>query len=61
MDLGVPGNSIRIIATEATRTAINSAEFRKEIKEATGLTVEMLPKEDEGKVGALGIASSFSI
>jgi retrograde regulation protein 2 len=56
----VPDDSIRIIATEATRTAINSAEFRKEIKKATGLTVEMLPKEDEGKVGALGIASSFS-
>ncbi|KAH8598420.1 Ppx/GppA phosphatase family-domain-containing protein [Bisporella sp. PMI_857] len=59
-DLGVPGNNIRIIATEATRTAINSAEFCKEIKEATGLAVEMLPKEDEGRVGALGIASSFS-
>lgn len=60
MDLRVPDNSIRIIATEATRTAINSTEFRKEIREATGLTVEMLPKEDEGKIGALGIQSSFS-
>jgi len=59
-DLGVPGNTIRIIATEATRTAINSDEFRDKIKKATGLTVEMLAKEDEGKVGALGIASSFS-
>ncbi|KAH8655158.1 putative sensor of mitochondrial dysfunction Rtg2 [Tricladium varicosporioides] len=59
-DLGVPDNSIRIIATEATRTAINSNAFCKEIEEATGLIVEMLPKEDEGKIGALGIASSFS-
>ncbi|KAH7393762.1 putative sensor of mitochondrial dysfunction Rtg2 [Cadophora sp. MPI-SDFR-AT-0126] len=59
-DLGVSGNTIRIIATEATRTAINSVEFRDKIKKATGLTVEMLAKEDEGKVGALGIASSFS-
>lgn len=59
-DLGVPGNTIRIIATEATRTAINSREFREEVKKATGLTIEMLAKEEEGKVGALGIASSFS-
>jgi retrograde regulation protein 2 len=59
-DLGVPGNRIRIIATEATRTAINSAEYCKAIKDATGMTVEMLPKEQEGRVGALGIASSFS-
>jgi retrograde regulation protein 2 len=59
-DLGAAPQSIRIIATEATRTAINSEEFRKEVKIATGLTVEMLAKEDEGKVGALGIASSFS-
>ena len=59
-DFGVPSDRIRVIATEATRTAINSIEFLKEIKRATGLVVEMLAKEDEGKVGALGIASSFS-
>jgi retrograde regulation protein 2 len=59
-DLGVPENNIRIIATEATRTAINSMEFRREIQRATNLNVEMLAKEDEGKIGALGIASSFS-
>jgi len=59
-DLGVPGNAIRILATEAAHTAINSREFRKEVKRATGLTIEMLAKEDEGKVGALGISSSFS-
>jgi retrograde regulation protein 2 len=59
-DLGVPEDRIRIIATEATRTAINSAEFCEAIQTATGLEVEMLPKEEEGQVGALGIASSFS-
>lgn len=59
-DLGVPENRIRIIATEATREAINSAEFVTTIENETGLTVELLPKEEEGKVGALGIASSFS-
>lgn len=59
-DLGVPEKQIRIIATEATREAINSAEFVTTIKRETGLTVELLPKEEEGQVGALGIASSFS-
>ncbi|KAH8649704.1 Ppx/GppA phosphatase family-domain-containing protein [Tricladium varicosporioides] len=59
-DLDVPKKNIRIIATEATRTAINSAEYRKAILEATGLEVEMLAKEEEGYVGALGVASGFS-
>jgi retrograde regulation protein 2 len=59
-DFGVPENHIHVLATEATRTAINFAEFLRAIYASTGLTVEVLAKEDEGKVGALGIASSFS-
>jgi retrograde regulation protein 2 len=59
-DLGVPDNYIRIIATEATRTAINSDEFLKAIKIGTGLNVDLLFKEEEGRIGALGIASGFS-
>ncbi|KAJ3456087.1 hypothetical protein MRS44_016110 [Fusarium solani] len=59
-DLGVPRANIHIVATEATRAALNSAEFIKEITSATGLTVDMLHKEDEGRVGALGVASGFS-
>ncbi|KAL2674323.1 hypothetical protein Neosp_012774 [[Neocosmospora] mangrovei] len=59
-DLGVPRANIHIVATEATRAALNSAEFLKEITSATGLTVDMLHKEDEGRVGALGVASGFS-
>jgi retrograde regulation protein 2 len=58
-DLGVLNDCIRIIATEATRTAINSAEFMEAIKTATGIDVDLLPKEDEGRIGALGIASGF--
>ncbi|KAF2185324.1 putative transcription regulator [Zopfia rhizophila CBS 207.26] len=59
-DFGVPSYYTRIIATEATRTAINCTEFLKEIRKATGLSVELLPEEDEGKIGAFGIASGFS-
>jgi retrograde regulation protein 2 len=39
--------------------AINSEEFRAKIKDETGLTVEMLPKEEEGRVGANGVVASF--
>jgi retrograde regulation protein 2 len=59
-DLGVPEANIHLVATEATRAALNSDEFIKKINTATGLTVDMLPKEDEGRVGSLGVASGFS-
>jgi retrograde regulation protein 2 len=39
--------------------AINSTEYRAKIKEATGWDVNMLPKEEEGRTGAYGVASSF--
>ncbi|KAK7408175.1 retrograde regulation protein 2 [Neonectria punicea] len=59
-DFGATKDQIHVIATEATRAAINSAQFLKTVHEKTGLTVELLPKEEEGQVGALGIASGFS-
>jgi retrograde regulation protein 2 len=59
-DFGVANDKIRILATEATRTAVNSVDFRQQIKDATGWDVDMLPKEVEGRIGALGVASSFS-
>lgn len=58
-DFGVPEHQIRFLATEATRTATNSDQFRAEIKQATGWEVEMLPKEEEGRIGAMGVASSY--
>ncbi|EXJ88543.1 retrograde regulation protein 2 [Capronia coronata CBS 617.96] len=59
-EFGVRKHRIRVIATEATRTMINSKELRDHIKAKTGLVVQMLSKEDEGNVGAMGIVSSFS-
>ncbi|KAI4261047.1 MAG: hypothetical protein L6R42_003750 [Xanthoria sp. 1 TBL-2021] len=58
-DYHLPHNNVRIVATEATRNAINSTAFRQQIEQATAWTVEMLAKEDEGRVGAMGVASSF--
>ncbi|KAF2797696.1 Ppx-GppA-domain-containing protein [Melanomma pulvis-pyrius CBS 109.77] len=58
-DFHVPDAQIRIVATEATRVAQNSEAFRKEIEDATGWGVELLPKEVEGRIGAYGVASSY--
>ncbi|KIV81809.1 hypothetical protein PV11_03963 [Exophiala sideris] len=59
-DFEVPHTNIRVLATEATRTAANSEDFRKQIMDATGWEVDMLPKEAEGRIGAMGVASSFA-
>ncbi|KAG2417374.1 hypothetical protein HFD88_008593 [Aspergillus terreus] len=59
-DFGVPEENIYVLATEATRTAPNSDEFRAYIKARTGWEVTLLSKEEEGRIGALGIASSAS-
>ena len=58
-DFRVPHHRVRIVATEATREAVNSADFICQIKEGTGWPVEMLAKEEEGRIGAMGVASSF--
>ncbi|KAL4813817.1 Ppx/GppA phosphatase family-domain-containing protein [Aspergillus spinulosporus] len=52
--------NIQFVATEATREAINSSKFIQAILSATGLHLQLLRKEDEGRIGALGVASGFS-
>ncbi|EEH05817.1 retrograde regulation protein [Histoplasma capsulatum G186AR] len=61
IDFGVPQSNIHIIATEATRTAPNSEEFRDTVTKATGWKIQMLSPEEEGRVGSLGIASSLGV
>lgn len=58
-DFGVYRKHFEIVATEATRTALNSEEFLNLVQEKTNVKVDLLPKEQEGQIGALGIASSF--
>lgn len=57
---GVLPGRIRIVATEAMRTAINSDGVVREIEDATTLRIEILDKSHEGRLGAWGIASGFS-
>ncbi|EDO15843.1 hypothetical protein Kpol_507p5 [Vanderwaltozyma polyspora DSM 70294] len=59
-DFGVPEKSVRMVATEATREAINSQEFIDAIYDSTGWAVEILTREEEGRIGALGVISSFN-
>ncbi|KAL8756119.1 MAG: hypothetical protein Q9184_004599 [Pyrenodesmia sp. 2 TL-2023] len=58
-DFQVPQDRVRVVATEATRNAVNSEDLRQQIERATSWRVEMLAKEDEGRIGAMGVASSF--
>jgi len=58
-DFGIPGHRIRVVATEATRTALNGNELIGKVQDKVGIRIEMLSKEEEGRIGALGIASSF--
>ncbi|KAK9250328.1 Ppx/GppA phosphatase family-domain-containing protein [Lipomyces tetrasporus] len=58
-DFGVAKDHVHIVATEATRAAKNSSELLTAIKQETDLDVELLQKEDEGHIGALGVASGF--
>lgn len=62
LDFDVPQRSenVRILATEATRNAINATEFITKIETVLGnpWKVDILAKEDEGRVGALGVVSS---
>lgn len=59
-DFGMAKDHVHVLATEATRAALNSTKFLNEIRDRTGLEVQLLPKEEEGQIGALGIASGFS-
>lgn len=59
-DFGVPPENIHVLATEATRTAPNGEHLCKKIKDATGWEARLLAKEDEGRIGACGVASSFA-
>lgn len=58
-DFCVADSNVRVVATEATREAPNSKEFREAILQATGWPVSLLSKAEEARSGAYGVASSF--
>lgn len=46
----------RVIATEACRAATNGAEFRAEVEEKTGLSLEIVDRQTEAGLAAAGCA-----
>ena len=58
-DFEVQDSNIRLVATEATRNAINREDLLSHVEEKTGWRVDLLTKEEEGRLGAMGIASSI--
>ena len=59
-DFGVPESSVRVLATEATTNAINCQELIEAIYESTNWDVELLSGEEEGKLTAYGVMSSYN-
>lgn len=47
----------RLVATEACRAAANGAEFLDRVREATGLELEIVDRETEARLAAIGSAS----
>ncbi|CAG8725209.1 9806_t:CDS:2, partial [Cetraspora pellucida] len=52
-------NNVQVLATEATRTAPNSDDFRSRIYDATGWEIDLLSKDDEAKISAMGIIATY--
>ncbi len=51
--------SIRIVATEAIRSAANGRELAGTIHDATGLTVEVLSAAEEARLAFVGVAGTL--
>ena len=60
-DFGVPNDNVTLVATEATRTAINADEFLNAIEKALGWSVKLLSKGQEAAAGAMGVATSVPV
>lgn len=50
-------DSIRVVGTEALRSAANSSEFVNEVKNATGLHLEVIGGTEEASLTAKGVCS----
>ncbi|RIB03448.1 Ppx/GppA phosphatase family-domain-containing protein [Gigaspora rosea] len=51
--------NVKIVATEATRSAPNSKEFKSKILDATGWEIKELSKADEAEISAMGIIATY--
>ncbi|CCK70050.1 Rtg2p KNAG_0D03010 [Huiozyma naganishii CBS 8797] len=59
-DFGVSDESVTVVATEATRVALNKDQFVSAIAESTGWSVDVLSPEQETQITTYGLVSSFN-
>lgn len=59
-DFGVSEESVRVVATEATRIAINKDQFITAIWKGTGWNVEVLTPEEETRITTYSLVASFN-
>ena len=52
---------LRLVATSATREAVNSEAFLRKIEKTTGLAVEVISGQEEGRLTYLGVLSSLPV
>ncbi|CAG8448450.1 10689_t:CDS:2 [Acaulospora colombiana] len=52
-------DDVRVVATEATRIAPNSKDFRDRILKATGWEVEILSEIDEARISGMGVVATY--
>jgi exopolyphosphatase/guanosine-5'-triphosphate,3'-diphosphate pyrophosphatase len=55
--LGVAG--VKVVATEAIRSAVNGADLADAIRDATGFTVEVLSTAEEARLAFVGVAGTL--
>jgi exopolyphosphatase/guanosine-5'-triphosphate,3'-diphosphate pyrophosphatase len=52
-------SNVRVVATEAVRSAANGSELCAAIRRATGLTVEVLSAREEARLAFVGVAGTL--
>lgn len=53
----MPSSQVRVVGTEALRCAANTAEFVRQVREETGLTIDIISGGEEARLTACGVLS----
>lgn len=57
----IPLAQLRVVATEAMRRAVNSAEFVRKVQEQTGFFIEIISGEEEARLTTRGVLSVLTL
>lgn len=59
--LGVPADQVRVVATSASRRALNASTFFERVKASAGLNVRVIDGEEEARLTWLGARKGLSL